>query len=157
MQKSNLIPPAGLLALASLLASLPWASALADSLSDEKPFAEAHVILQVSDADPLRHQTVLDIANNLTRHYGGPDMTDIEIIAFSSGVKILLATDNPHAQRIADLMENGVRFYVCGNTLDTIERRDGQRPVVLPGVSEVQTGVAFMIEEIGKGYVPIHP
>ncbi|HEY5680461.1 MAG TPA: DsrE family protein [Pseudomonadales bacterium] len=157
MQRSNPIPQAGLLALASLLASLPWADALAEGMNDEKPFAEAHVILQVSDADPSRHQTVLDIANNLTRHYGGPDMADIEIIAFSSGVKILLTTDNPHTQRIANLMENGVRFYVCGNTLDTIERRDGKRPVVLPGVREVQTGVAFMIEEIAKGYVPVHP
>ena len=144
MQRSNPIPQAGLLALASLLASLPWADALAEGMNDEKPFAEAHVILQVSDADP-------------SRHYGGPDMADIEIIAFSSGVKILLTMDNPHTQRIANLMENGVRFYVCGNTLDTIERRDGKRPVGLPGVREVQTGVAFMIEEIGRGYVPVHP
>ncbi|NIP14799.1 MAG: hypothetical protein GWM88_08745 [Pseudomonadales bacterium] len=158
---SKLISRAGLLGLSSLLASLSAsllsANALADGLNEEKPFAEAHVILQVSDADPRRHRTVLDIANNLTRHYGGPDMADIEIIAFSTGVTMLLARDNRDAQRIADLMENGVRFYVCGNTLDTIERRDGTRPVVLPGVSEVQTGVAFMIEEIGKGYVPIHP
>jgi intracellular sulfur oxidation DsrE/DsrF family protein len=157
MLNSNLIAKSGLLALASLLASLLAGNALADGLNDDKPFAEAHVILQVSDADPSRHHTVLDIANNLTRHYGGPDMADIEIIAFSSGVAMLLATDNKQAQRIANLMENGVRFYVCGNTLDTIERRNGTRPVVLPGVTEVQTGVAFMIEEIGRGYVPVHP
>ena len=153
MIKSTLIRQVSLLVLATLAA----ASTLADGLNEEQPFAEAHVILQVSNADPSRHHTVLDIANNLIRHYGGPDMADIEIIAFSAGVKILLAADNPDAQRIANLMENGVRFYVCGNTLDTIERRQGMRPAVLPGVREVPTGVAFMIEEIGKGYVPIHP
>lgn len=153
MIKSTLIGQASLLVLATLAA----ASTPADGLNDEKPFAEAHVILQVSNADPSRHHTVLDIANNLIRHYGGPDMADIEIIAFSAGVEILLAADNSDAQRIANLMANGVRFYVCGNTLDTIERRQGMRPAVLPGVREVPTGVAFMIEEIGKGYVPIHP
>lgn len=153
MQKSTVIGQVSLFILIALTAT----GTLADGLNEEKPFAEAHVILQVSDADQSRHRTVLDIANNLTRHYGGPDLADIEIIAFSTGVTMLLAGDNSDAQRIADLMENGVRFYVCGNTLDTIERRDGTRPAVLPGVREVQTGVAFMIEEIRKGYVPIHP
>ena len=50
-----------------------------------------------------------------------------------------------------------VRFYVCGNTLDTIERRDGSRPALIDGVETVQTGVAFMIDEVQKGYVHVYP
>ena len=150
-----------LLPLASVLAALSLlylSSATAqEPLSEHKPFADTHVILQVSNADPVRYRTVLDIANNLSKHYGGQDMVDIEIIAFSAGVPLVFANDNPNAARISSLQEHGVRFYVCGNTLDTIERKERQRPDVLPGVEVVQTGVAFMIEEIKRGYTPIHP
>ena len=134
------------------------ASAFADEpLNEDKPFAEAHVIMQVSQSEPARHALALDIANNLTKHYGGQDMADIEIIAFGPGVPLLFAQDNANAERIASLIEHGVRFYVCGNTLDTIERKQQQRPAVLEGVTTVQTGVAFMLEEIARGYTHIHP
>jgi intracellular sulfur oxidation DsrE/DsrF family protein len=128
-----------------------------EGLSEDKPFAEAHIIMQVSDSDPVHYQAVLDIANNLTKHYGGPDMVDIEVIAFGVGVPMLFAADNGDAQRISSLIEHGVRFYVCGNTLDTLERKHGATPAILDGVTRVQTGVAFMIDEINRGYLPIHP
>jgi intracellular sulfur oxidation DsrE/DsrF family protein len=132
-------------------------AAAEEALSEDKPFAEAHIILQVSDAEAVHHTATLDIANNLMKHYGGQDMVDIEVIAFGAGVPMVFAGANENASRIASLMEHGVRFYVCGNTLDSIERRDGARPGVLPGVEVVQTGVAFMIEEIRRGYLPVHP
>jgi len=133
------------------------ASLGAESLSEDKPFADVHVIMQVSQAEAPRQRLVLDIANNLTKHYGGQDAADLEVIAFGPGVQLLLAADNPNATRIASLMEHGVRFYVCGNTLDTMERNSGVRPAVLNGVVTVQTGVAFMLEEIARGYTHIHP
>lgn len=125
-------------------------------LSDDKPFADTHIIMQVSDADFTHYQAVLDISNNLTKRYG-QEMIDIEIIAFGVGVPLVFAEDNKFAQRIASLQEHGVRFYVCGNTLDTLERKNHKRPDVLPGVETVQTGVKFMIDEIKQGYILIHP
>lgn len=142
---------------AGLLCGSVAAYAESPLLSEEKPFAEAHIIMQVSDAEPVHYQAVLDIANNLSKHYGGQDMVDIEVIAFGAGVPMLFAANNANAQRIASLVEHGVRFYVCGNTLDTIERQQKRRPQLLPGVHTVQTGVAFMIDEIKRGYLPIHP
>ena len=132
-------------------------AAAAEPFSEDKPFAEAHIIMQVSDAEPVHYQAVLDIANNLAKHYGGQDMVDIEVIAFGAGVPMLYADDNDNAERISSLMEHGVRFYVCGNTLDTVERKTMRRPQVLAGVETVQAGVAFLVDEIRRGYVPIHP
>ena len=126
-------------------------------LSEAKPFAEAHVILQVSDAAALHHQATLDIANNLMKHYGGQDMVDVEIIVFGAGVPMLYAGNRETSERVASLIEHGVKFYVCGNTLDTIERNQGKRPLLQDGVQTVQTGVAFMIDEIRRGYIPVHP
>jgi intracellular sulfur oxidation DsrE/DsrF family protein len=125
--------------------------------SEQKPFAEQQVILQVSDADPAKYTAVLDIANNLIKYYKGPDYIDIEVIAFGAGVHMLTGDSNPDTLRIDSLMANGVRFYVCKNTLDSIQRKTGVRPVPLPGVIGVQTGVAFMLEQIQAGYTQIHP
>lgn len=133
-------------------------SAAETILSEENPFAENHVILQVSDNDTKKFSTVLDIANNLIKHYQGPDMIDIEIISFAAGVPLVFDTkSNSNKSRINSLMANGVRFYVCLNTIDTIERKTSKRPKILDGVTGVQTGVAFMIDEVKKGYLLVHP
>lgn len=125
-------------------------------LNEDKPFAKTHIILQLSDADPKKHSLVLDIANNLTRHYGGADMVDIEIIAFASGIDLLLE-GNPNATRISSLVDSGVNFYICLNTVDTRERKAGKRPKISKHATGVQTGVAFMVDEIHRGYTHIRP
>lgn len=141
--------------LVSFMLTLPAAFA-EEGLNEDKPFADTHVIMQVSDAEEVHYHATLDISNNLTKRYG-QEMIDIEVIAFGVGVPLVFAEDNKHEARIASLMEHGVRFYVCGNTLDTLERKHGKRPELLPGVQVVQTGVKFMIDEIKRGYIPIHP
>ena len=129
--------------------------------SEQKPFAEKHVILQLSDSDPSKYTAILDISNNLIKHYKGPDFIDIEVIGFGRGVEVYFADKNgeanPNKQRISSLINNGVRFYVCLNTLDTIQRKTGNRPELLEGIIGVQTGVAFMLEEVTNGYTHIHP
>lgn len=125
-------------------------------LSNDKPFADTHIIMQVSDADPTHYQAVLDISNNLTKRYG-QEMVDIEVITFGAGVPMVFAENSKLKQRIASLQEHGVRFYVCGNTLDTLERKHHKRPEILPGVEIAQTGVKFLIDEIKRGYISIHP
>jgi intracellular sulfur oxidation DsrE/DsrF family protein len=129
----------------------------ADEINPEKPFAERHVLLQVSDSDPLKFQLTLDIANNLIRHYGSTDAIDIQIVTFAGGVEMLFADRNANSERIRSLMASEVKFSVCLNTMDTIERKTGARPALIPGVNGVQTGVAYMLEEIGRGYAHIHP
>lgn len=145
-----------------LLAVFAFPLAVFSADKDDKPFAEQHVILQVSDADPAKYTAVLDIANNLIKHYQGPDFVDIEIIAFGKGVQMYFAQNNvsevnANSSRISSLRDNGVRFYVCLNTIDSIQRSTGKRPVLLEGIEGVQTGVAFMLEEIQAGYTHIHP
>lgn len=127
---------------------------------EAKPFAEAHILLQVSDQDAGKYASALDISNNLIKHYEGPDLVDIEVIAFGKAVEIYFTTKgatNPNASRIASLQDNGVRFYVCLNTLETLTRASGKPAELLPGVIGVQTGVAFIVEEVSEGYTLIRP
>ena len=122
----------------------------------EKPFAEAHIVLQLADGDAKSQSRVLSVANNLIKHYGGPDFVDIEIVTYGPGIS-LLYPDNPNQERISSLLSNEVRFVGCMNTVETIERQTGERPELIPATIPVQTGVARLVERAMQGYVVIRP
>ncbi len=131
------------------------ATAWADKDPDDKPFAEARILLQLSEAG--RESTVLDVANNLIRHYGGPDMVDIEIVTIGQGIK-LMSTDSPYRARVTSLSKSGVRFYVCENTLDTMERNTGIRPEVDENALLVPSGFAYIVHRIKEhDFVAVRP
>lgn len=149
---------AGVTIAAVLLLLLGVASAGDDAIpaSDDKPFAEHFVILQLSERDAGKQDFVLSIASNLIKHYGSPDVIDIEIIAYGPGIALLFA-GNPREDRIASLVEYGVRFVGCMNTVDTLERQTGERPELNEHTIPVQTGVAHVIERVRQGYVLVSP
>jgi intracellular sulfur oxidation DsrE/DsrF family protein len=143
-------------AMACLVALCSLPALAADDPSGDKPFAEAHIVLQVGEADPEYQSRVLSIANNLIKHYGGPDFVDIEIVAYGPGISLLFA-DYPEIARVSSLASNGVRFIGCKNTMDTLERTSGARPEMNPVTIPVQTGVAHLVERAGQGYEVIRP
>jgi len=122
----------------------------------DKPFAEAHIVLQLADGDAESQSRVLSVANNLIKHYGGPDFVDIEIVTYGPGIA-LLYPDNPNEERIASLLVNGVRFVGCLNTVETIERKTGKRPQLIDAAITVQTGVARLVERAQQDFVVIRP
>ena len=124
--------------------------------ADEKPFAEAHIVLQLSDGEEAIQSRVLDVASNLLKHYGGPDMVDLEIVAFGPGISLLFA-DSAQATRISSLAANGVRFVACMNTVETIERTSGKRPELNPLAIPVQAGVAQIVERSTQGFAIVRP
>ena len=123
---------------------------------DDKPFAEAHILLQLSDGDEGVQARVLNVAGNLLKHYGGPDLVDLEIVAFGPGLSLLFA-DSPQRERISSLAANGVRFVACMNTVETIERTTGKRPELNGLALPVQAGVAHIVERTGQGFVVVRP
>lgn len=122
----------------------------------DKPFAEARIVLQVADSDAATQARALSVANNLIKHYGGPDFVDIEIVAYGPGIS-LLYPDYADAERVSSLIVNGVRFVACLNTIDTIERQTGKRPAVIADAIRVQTGVARIVERAQQGFIVVRP
>jgi intracellular sulfur oxidation DsrE/DsrF family protein len=133
-------------------------SVLADEVvqTEGKPFAEAHIVLQLGDGDAETQTRVLNVANNLIKHYGGPDFVDIEIVAYGPGISLLFP-DNANAERISSLLVNEIKFVGCMNTVDTITRKTGKKPDLIPDTIPVKTGVAHLVERAGQGYVVIRP
>jgi len=142
-----------MLALLALSLGLS-AQAMADKAA--KPFAEKRVVLQISDPNPFKQTLVLNVANNLLKHYG-PDKVDIEIVAFGPGLRLLFA-DNANKGRIQRLVENGgVRFSACSNTIRNMGKKLGHPPTLNPNAVKVSAGVVRILDLVDQGYVLIKP
>jgi hypothetical protein len=121
----------------------------------DKPFAEHFIVLQLSDADPKKERLVLSVASNLLKGYG-QDKIAVEVVAFGPGIDLLRDT-NEYRSLVDSLVTQGVRFDVCGNTLDTIERETGKRPTINPHAIEVQVGVEQILKLTESGYTLVRP
>jgi hypothetical protein len=121
----------------------------------DKPFAEHRIVLQLSDNDPRKQSLVISVAYNLLKLYG-PDKAAIEVVAFGPGIDVL-RPDNANRARIESLVAQGVRFDVCLNTVETIERETGKRPEFIAAATPVQFGVGRILELTENGYTLVRP
>ena len=144
---------AALFALA-MMPVLPIAVAQQVPLQD-KPFAEHKLVLQLSDGDERKQALVLSVANNLLKFYD-PDKVAIEVVAFGPGID-LLRTGSDHRKQVESLIAQGVRFDVCLNTVDTVERETGKRPDIIPSATPVQVGVGQILFLTENGYTLVRP
>ncbi|WP_448035042.1 DsrE family protein [Bradyrhizobium liaoningense] len=144
---------------AMMLALLVWAAAppaLAQQVPlQDKPFAEHRIVLQLSDGDAKKQALVLSIVNNLLKAYD-PDKIAIEVVVFGPGIDLLLAGSDRRKQ-VESLIAQGVRFDICLNTVDTIERETGKRPQFIPAATPVQVGVGQILFLAENGYTVVRP
>ena len=123
--------------------------------TEDKPFAEKLVVLQISDSDPQKQTQVLNVASNLIKHYG-PDKIDVEIVAFGPGLRLLLK-GNSNTTRISGLAVNGVRFSACNNTLTRMTKLLGGEPELHANADHVTAGVVQIMDLVGEGYTLVKP
>jgi intracellular sulfur oxidation DsrE/DsrF family protein len=121
----------------------------------DKPFAEHRIVLQLSDKDAAKQGLVISVAYNLLKLYD-PDKVAIEVVAFGPGID-LLRPDNANRKLVESLVAQGVRFDVCLNTVDTIERETGKRPEIIPVAIPVQVGVGQILSLTENGYTLVRP
>lgn len=121
----------------------------------DKPFAEHKIVLQLSDGDAKKQALVLSVANNLLKAYD-PDKVAIEVVAFGPGIDLLLSGSERRKQ-VESLIAQGVRFDICLNTIDTVERETGKRPEFIPAATPVQVGVGQILFLAENGYTVVRP
>ncbi|MEZ5478411.1 MAG: DsrE family protein [Thiolinea sp.] len=117
--------------------------------------ADHKLVIQINKQDPDLYGHVLSNINNLHKHYG-VDNLQVEVVAYGPGIW-MLTEDSPVKERIAALQLVDVVFTACLNTLDTIERDSGTRPVLLEDIEEFQAGIARIIELQEAGYSYLSP
>jgi intracellular sulfur oxidation DsrE/DsrF family protein len=140
---------------AALLITSPIVTRAQPAPLPDKPFAEHRIVLQLSDGDTYKQALVISVAYNLLKAYD-PDKVAIEVVTFGPGID-LLRPDNTNRKRVESLVAQGVRFDVCLNTVDTIERETGHRPDFIPVAIPVQVGVGQILSLTENGYTLVRP
>ncbi len=138
-----------------LTLAAPVARASEPAPLPDKPFAEHRLVLQLSDNDSKKQGLVISVAYNLLKLYD-PDKVAIEVVAFGPGIELLFP-DNPNRRLIESLAAQGVKFDICLNTVDTIERETGKRPDFIPAATPVQVGVGQILFLSESGYTLVRP
>jgi uncharacterized protein len=121
----------------------------------DKPFAEHRIVLQLSDYEPRKQSLVISVAYNLLKLYG-PDKVAIEVVTFGPGIELLFS-DNINRKLVESLIAQGVKFDICLNTVDTIERETGKRPHYISSATPVQVGVGQILSLTENGYTLVRP
>ncbi len=152
--KRRAMTSGALLAAALCLGSV---RALAQSKDDvqEFPFVEHRLALQLSDRAPDKQALVLSVANEMLKQYG-MDKVAIEVVAFGPGIDLLRA-DSPNRARVDSLASAGVRFDICMNTVETVERETGNKVPINPRAHRVVAAVARILFLTEHGYTLVRP
>jgi len=122
---------------------------------EEKPFAEHKFVLQISDMDPSKQTLVLNVAGNILKAYG-QDQADVEIVAFGPGLRLLFE-DNSNSGRIDGLVDSGVRFFACQNTITNMSKIIGEPVKINAHASSGKGGIVRIKELVDQGYMLAKP
>ena len=140
------------------LAAAPGAILAQSEAAEEIVFHK--LALQVGDGDAETMRSALDIASNVSRSYGAKaHEVEIRIVVYGPGLDMLRPDRSPVLDRLKAFEQSmpNVTFAACGNTLDTLEGKEGRRPDLVSYAEIVEAGVAELIALHEQGYTIIKP
>ena len=115
--------------------------------------APRQIVFSVTSGDPAAINHVLSSANNVLKFYG-PEKVQMEIVAYSGGIRAVLKKDPKIAERVRTLMLYDVVFVACGNTMRTKKISASE---LIEGTEVVTAGIVEMIERVKSGWTYIKP
>lgn len=116
--------------------------------------------LQVSDNDAAKMDATLSVAANVSRFYAGEgDSVDIMLVAFNDGLHMLREDTSPVKTRVRAFRESmpNVSFFACGQTLQSMRRKEGKEIPLIAGVEVVPAGVVKLLQLGEQGYLLVRP
>ncbi len=135
------------IALAALLA-LPVTAANA---RNESPAGKTHrIVFEVTMEGPEQWTAALNNVENLRTALGAA--AEIEVVAHSKGLGMLIAKDNALVDRMKKLADDGVVFAACENTM---KKKNVTKDQLVPFAKTTDSGVAEVIrkQEAGWSYI----
>lgn len=126
-----------------------------DTHFDDK--AAHRLVYQLNKADRDYIESVLFSCAEMLRKYG--DDIELVVTAFGPGLHLLAkrpkrAISPTHKQRVQSLIEYGVRFQACGNTMKSLR---WQEKDLISGIQHVPIGIdgIMQLQEQGFSYISI--
>jgi intracellular sulfur oxidation DsrE/DsrF family protein len=83
-----------------------------------------------------------------------PENVEMRIVAYSHGIRAVLSKEKAIAVRVDALMQYGVVFVACGNTMRTKKIKESE---LIDGTEVVTAGIVEMIERVKSGWTYIKP
>jgi len=125
------------------------------TFAEPKPSLDAprQIVFSVTEGSDEAINHVLSSANNVLKFYG-PEKVQMEIVAYSGGIRMLLKKDPKIAERVRTLMLYDVTFVACGNTMRT---KNITKEQLIDDVEVVTAGIVEMIERVKEGWIYIKP
>ena len=141
----NLIKTIVLAALAAL--PLTAMNAQTEKTSTDKTH---RIVFEVTMEGPEQWTAVLNNVENLRTALGAA--TEIEVVAHSKGLGMLVAKDNGLTDRMKKLADGGVVFAACENTM---KKKNVTKDQLVPFAKTTDSGVAEVIrkQEAGWNYI----
>ena len=122
--------------------------------------AEHKLVLQISDNDADKMNTVMNVAVNVSRLYSARgDMVDIKVVAFNAGLHMLRPDTSPVGERIVNFAASmpNVEFQACNNTREAMAKKSGKDVPIYDFAEVVPAGVVSIIELDEQGYTIVRP
>ncbi len=146
----------------AVLAFVAFAALAATGLSAGRAAAGPihHLALQISDNDPQKMNTVLNVAANVARYYSGlGEEVEIRVVAFNAGLHMLRQDTSPVLERLKGFEQGmpNVSFAACGNTMEAMAKKEGAPPPIVPNAEVVPAGVVTLIELDEAGWTIVRP
>jgi uncharacterized protein len=135
-----------------MLAALLVAATAGCSQLPMTPQERQKVVLQVSDADPVKWNLALNNAENIQQALG-KDKVDVEIVAYGPGLGMLLA-ESKVAARLNGAMDSNVALLACATTMGKAKLKEAD---LAGGVKVVPGGVTHIMARQREGWAYIRP
>lgn len=130
------------------VAGEPEAAPDAEAPSDAS--APLRAVIHVNFDDVKRQEGGLRNVGNILKE----GEAELEVVCHSGGIGLVMAGKSPQPERVAELIERGVRFVACENTM----REKGITPDdLLPGVGTVPSGAVEVIRKQHEGFAYFRP
>ena len=138
--------------LAACLGGANGANAADPATKPAPTAARNRLVLQVSDDDVKKWNTVFNNVRNVQADLG-PANVDIEIVVYGPGIGLLKA-DSLVANRVEDAMDTGIRFVACGNTMTA---QNLTKDDMIDKIDYAQAGIVRLMQRQQQGWVYIRP
>lgn len=109
-------------------------------------------VFHLSTGDEDQQKTVLTIAENLSKDES-IEMDDIAVVVQGGGIGPV-TRGGTHSDTVKSLLDAGISFRVCSNTLDT---KDLDESDLVASVETVSSGASALTRLQNDGYAYIRP
>ena len=106
--------------------------------------------MQMSSADTLEHKGLMNNLRNLKEGWG--DSVEVEVVIHGPGVDLVTKEKSTQGSQIQKLVQQGIKFVVCNNTL---KQRNISPAQLLPNIPIVPMGIGEVVlkQEEGWSYI----